>query len=146
MGERVTNYINLYIELSESRNKIIDEMYQALIKIEKEYKTSSGKVSAFCNIEKLGNTIRFQFLDFNVCIELEICTSKEGGFIKWYRTRQDFDPKLKKNLIIKDSFNNHGEIKTSWKSSMGFNIQNITSYLNQALITFCERNDEIDFK
>jgi hypothetical protein len=146
MSERVIDYINLFMQLTESRNKIIDEMYQALIKMETEYKAPSGKSSAFCNIEKLGNVIRFQFLDFNVCIELEICTSKEGGFIKWYRTRQDIDPKLKKNLIIKDSFTNYSDIKTSWKSSMGFNIKNITSYLNQALISFCEKNDEIDFK
>ena len=37
MSERVIDYINLFMQLTESRNKIIDEMYQALIKMETEY-------------------------------------------------------------------------------------------------------------
>lgn len=146
MNARVQDYVTLFMELSEPGKKIQEAMFQAFTKYKKEFETSAGNTFGFGDIKQMDNSIELQFLDFKIRIEFKICASKEVGFIKWFKIYQDIASKPHKTLIIKDSFNKHGDIKTSWESNMGYSFKTSSVYFFQALMKFCENNDEMEFK
>lgn len=130
-------YVTLFMRLSEVSNKIIEPMFQAIEKIKSVY--------PFDEIKKSENAINFQFLDFIVCIELEICASKKVGFIKWYRIHQNLESKRQKTLIIINSFDELGNIKTSLELKMKYDVAKAGIYFFNTLIDFCKKNDESEF-
>jgi len=142
------DYVTMFVELKGYGNDIIKMMLETITKInnEKNIKDSFGNTHEVSVIEKLENAIIFQFLDLKCCIEFEICASRKEGFIKWCRIHEDFESKPQKTLIIKDSFDECGSIKTSLESKMQYDVAKAGVYFFQTLINFCEINDKIKFE
>ncbi|PKN69063.1 MAG: hypothetical protein CVU54_12190 [Deltaproteobacteria bacterium HGW-Deltaproteobacteria-12] len=141
----IKNYINLFGKLEEQRKDIFKSMNRAFETMKKRIEESFDSTSLVGNIEKLNNAIRFQFLDFMIYIELEICTFKNAGLIKWYLYQEvDFEPP-QKIFIIQDLFNERSDIKKSLDSDFKYNSNDTQLYFIHTLMEFCEKRDEFVF-
>lgn len=138
-------YINLFGKLEEQRKYIFKSMNRAFETMKKKIEESFDSTSLVGNIEKLNNAIKFQFLDFIIYIELEICTSKEVGLIKWYLFQELDSKPPQKIFIIKDLFTETGDIKPSLDSASQYDSADAQLYFVHTIMQFCEKKDEFVF-
>jgi hypothetical protein len=138
----ILQYITLFRELSFTSADVMKSLYGGLEK----YKNSLDGFGDIKDSKKSDVLLNFQFLGFNIWIELKICTLKEVVFIEWYLDDEDFsDSDRQKTLIIKDTVDRNSNIKSSMIKDKEYNILYAKIYFAETLLTFCEKIDEIEF-
>jgi len=142
---RIMDYVNRFKSFEDSCNKIIKEIHEWTEKIKKDTEELTGKPDQISDILLQENSIEFKFLYFNIFIKLDICASKERGFIRWYYVKPEHEEKPRMILILNHAFNYEGDITTSTEPLSGYARENKHLYYPETLSLFCEKVDEIEF-
>jgi hypothetical protein len=136
----IMEYVTLYRQLGDVGIQIIKSFHESL----KRGNKALGEFSDIKEFKENDDPINFRFLNFKICIELKICTSKRKGFIEWYLDHQDLYSRPMKTLVIKDSFDGNGNIKTSVGEEKEYRVGYPKTYFTEALMTFCQKVDETE--
>jgi hypothetical protein len=138
MSKPVADYIKDFQSIVHVRENIIRNINDWFKKIAAE-----PGLSHVCEeIKPSGNSIAIKFLEFNIFIRIDICASKNIGFIKWFYMEQRPDDKTVKVLIIKDEFDKDMGIKGNDLSKMGYSFSNMVTYCFDTLGKYLDRVDK----
>jgi hypothetical protein len=149
MIRRATDYVYSYKDLLRERDRALSFINDFLNSQKAEVNLSPQLKLEIKDINIGDKFIAFTFLDFNICIELSICTTKKVGFIKWFNKLTESDGKPKKECILMDSFDRSGDIATDNIKDNEFYCSfgtNFNLYLAKTLMLFCEKIDLSEFE
>jgi hypothetical protein len=145
MIKRAMDYVNIYKSLSIERKRALSFINDFLNSQKKEKELPSQEILEIKDIKIGDKSISFTFLDFAICIELSICTTKSIGFIRWLNINTDSEGKAGRHPILIDAFNNDGHIDGDISGGNYAFGDNFNLYLAKRLMVFCEKVDQAEF-
>lgn len=146
MRGRIREYVNYFVQFEDRRRSLIESIKGTLERIDLESKKQTEDYKGF-KLEVLDlsdNTITFIFLDFKFYIVLNICSSKQIGYIEWFLINTGYDKKPVQVSIQRDSYDYYGAIKTPVKHPIGLNVGDASYYFIHTLIDCCEKIDQME--